>query len=273
MTTTTNTHAGLLADIIENPEADDLRLIYADWLDDHGEEERAEFIRVQVELYATYGKRLDRLRPIVPTHECVLCGAFWKSSTECWNLASNSAGSCCDNTTMGDQIMRLSPEAVALFTKELAASFIVIRRLCDRVIPEAVMSHDSPVNPLPYLVLPGPVYVNLTFRRGFVAEVHAPIAVLLEHLPAIVRQHPIERVRTTDKEPERYAAVSDLWPNHWSWWSNNDNDPSSVQKQVWSLLDGFDPGYTSMDEECKNYPTAEAAHAALSVALLTLARR
>ena len=122
MTTTTNTAQGLLADIIEHPEDDDLRLIYADFLDDHDEEERAEFIRSQVELYATYGKRLNRLRPIVPTHECVLCGAFWKSSTECWNLASNSAGSCCDNTTMGDQIMRLSPEAVALFTKELGVT-------------------------------------------------------------------------------------------------------------------------------------------------------
>jgi len=267
MTTTTNTALGMLADIIEHPEDDDLRLIYADWLDDHGEEERAEFIRVQVELYATYGKRLDRLRPIVPTHECVLCGAFWKSSTECWNLASNSAGSCCDNTTMGDQIMRLSPEAVALFTKELAASFIVIRRLCDRVIPEAVMSHDSPVNPLPYLVLPGPVYVNLTFRRGFIAEVHAPLSVLLEHLPALVRQHPIERVRATDKEPEFFEDLS----NPWTWWRHGDR-AGSIGSGLWAKLDGHVVDAVDSVSSGKDYPTAEAAHDALSVALLKLVR-
>lgn len=44
-----------LADILERPDDDAPRLIYADWLDDHGRAERAEFIRVQVEL-----ARMDR---------------------------------------------------------------------------------------------------------------------------------------------------------------------------------------------------------------------
>jgi uncharacterized protein (TIGR02996 family) len=39
-----------LADIVENPDDDGVRLIYADWLEDHGQPERAEFIRVQCEL-------------------------------------------------------------------------------------------------------------------------------------------------------------------------------------------------------------------------------
>ncbi|MBY0228736.1 MAG: TIGR02996 domain-containing protein [Gemmataceae bacterium] len=37
-----------LADIRENPEDDTPRLVFADWLADHGEEERGEFIRAQV---------------------------------------------------------------------------------------------------------------------------------------------------------------------------------------------------------------------------------
>jgi uncharacterized protein (TIGR02996 family) len=37
-------------DIIENPDDDTPRLVYADWLDEHGQPERAEFIRVQCEL-------------------------------------------------------------------------------------------------------------------------------------------------------------------------------------------------------------------------------
>src|SRR6266536_1271010 len=39
-----------LADILEHPDDDTPRLVYADWLDDHGQAERAEFIRAQCRL-------------------------------------------------------------------------------------------------------------------------------------------------------------------------------------------------------------------------------
>jgi uncharacterized protein (TIGR02996 family) len=41
------THAGFLVAILAEPERDDIRLIYADWLDEHGDPDRAAFIRVQ----------------------------------------------------------------------------------------------------------------------------------------------------------------------------------------------------------------------------------
>jgi uncharacterized protein (TIGR02996 family) len=41
---------GLLAAIRHDPENDDLRRIYADWLEEHDQPERAEFVRVQLEL-------------------------------------------------------------------------------------------------------------------------------------------------------------------------------------------------------------------------------
>jgi uncharacterized protein (TIGR02996 family) len=44
-----NTGDALLADILANPEDDGPRLVYADWLDEHAQPERAEFIRLQVE--------------------------------------------------------------------------------------------------------------------------------------------------------------------------------------------------------------------------------
>lgn len=40
---------GFLGDIIANPGDDTPRLVFADWLSEHGREERAEFIRVQVQ--------------------------------------------------------------------------------------------------------------------------------------------------------------------------------------------------------------------------------
>jgi uncharacterized protein (TIGR02996 family) len=39
-----------LADVIDHPDDDAPRLVYADWLDDHGEPDRAAFIRLQCEL-------------------------------------------------------------------------------------------------------------------------------------------------------------------------------------------------------------------------------
>jgi uncharacterized protein (TIGR02996 family) len=41
---------GLLRDICDRPDDDGPRLIYADWLDDHGEHDRADFIRLQLRL-------------------------------------------------------------------------------------------------------------------------------------------------------------------------------------------------------------------------------
>jgi uncharacterized protein (TIGR02996 family) len=40
---------GLLQDILAHPDDDAPRLVYADWLDEHGDPDRAEFIRVQCE--------------------------------------------------------------------------------------------------------------------------------------------------------------------------------------------------------------------------------
>jgi uncharacterized protein (TIGR02996 family) len=42
--------SAFLSDILEYPDDDAPRLIYADWLEEHGQPERAEFIRVQCEL-------------------------------------------------------------------------------------------------------------------------------------------------------------------------------------------------------------------------------
>jgi uncharacterized protein (TIGR02996 family) len=64
-------HEPFLRAICENPEDDTVRLVYADWLDENGDPDRAEFIRVQVErarLRAAGGdsdaleKRLGELR-------------------------------------------------------------------------------------------------------------------------------------------------------------------------------------------------------------------
>ena len=51
---------GFLDDIVANIDDDTPRLVYADWLDENGQPERAEFIRVQCEL--------ARAEPWTPRH-------------------------------------------------------------------------------------------------------------------------------------------------------------------------------------------------------------
>jgi uncharacterized protein (TIGR02996 family) len=53
-----NQHEAFLADIREHPDDDTTRLVFADWLDDNGQADRAEFIRIQC--------RLETLPPEAP---------------------------------------------------------------------------------------------------------------------------------------------------------------------------------------------------------------
>ena len=55
---------GLLQDILANPDDDAPRLVYADWLEEHGEADRAEFIRAQIE--AARLAQEKALRPALP---------------------------------------------------------------------------------------------------------------------------------------------------------------------------------------------------------------
>lgn len=69
-----------LADIIEHPDDDAPRLIYADWLDDNGDPARAEFIRTQVALAAMSAD--DPWRHGLTAREAALLGANRKA----WEL-------------------------------------------------------------------------------------------------------------------------------------------------------------------------------------------
>jgi uncharacterized protein (TIGR02996 family) len=81
---------GFLSDICEHPEEDGARLVYADWLDDHRQPERAEFIRVQCELaglpdHDPRGKELvARGRALLRKHEAAWLGPLraWLSRWE-----------------------------------------------------------------------------------------------------------------------------------------------------------------------------------------------
>jgi uncharacterized protein (TIGR02996 family) len=145
----------LLADIIADPKDDGIRLIYADYLEDNGDEERAEFIRVQLEM--------ARL------HTC-----------ECAPSLYVMPG--CATCQLVEPIRRRQ------------------RDLLDR-------------HGIDWLAgLPGPLaFTSARMRRGLVAAVSLPLALWLEHGPALVKAHPLEGIELSDRRPE--ANVRGMWPD------------------------------------------------------------
>src|SRR5262249_22441200 len=80
--------AGFLSDIIEHPDDDTPRLVYADWLEENGDPDRAEFIRVQIErarLAADDPRQRaleQREEELLQLHRDAWLGALQKLSTE-----------------------------------------------------------------------------------------------------------------------------------------------------------------------------------------------
>jgi len=192
-----------MADIVANPEDDTPRLIYADWLQDHGGEEgeaRAEFIRAQC----------LRERYFRPTY-------------------NEAAG---------------SDSAAARLLRRFGHNWMGADRY------EAGWGRDC------------------AWSRGFIAEARAPLAVLLEHLPRLVQEHPITRAVATDKEPRAgFSRTNDfLWLP-----GIRQTNPHEIPFEVGQHL-GRKATFIMGGLMVYSFPTAKAAHDALSRALLTLAR-
>lgn len=167
MPTDSDMRAAFLASIIETPGDDVPRLIYADWLEDHGEELRAEFIRVQVELQKPFRNgpgAVERCREMVAREHEIMSMA--RGDTPIWADWAGPAARC-----LSSVLGFAGRDECLLLRRGLVAE------------------GDE----------------CLLFRRGFVAEVHCPLAAWLEHGPEVVRAHPVEVIHLTDREPDRFA--------------------------------------------------------------------
>ena len=57
--------AAFVSAILDNPADDTVRLVFADWLDEHGEPERAEFIRAILGAHPPGGSAVQNGNPAV----------------------------------------------------------------------------------------------------------------------------------------------------------------------------------------------------------------
>jgi uncharacterized protein (TIGR02996 family) len=105
-------------------------------------------------------------------------------------------------------------------------------------------------------------------RRGFVWRVHVTLQGWLDFGPAVVREHPVERVVITDKVPMA-APIPTQWYSWVAWM-----DEGELQF-AWNLpVSLFDhlAGFVQHRNRAKRYSTPDDAHADLSHACLAWAR-
>src|SRR5581483_3087358 len=160
MTTTRTTGDMLLADVLAHPEDDAVRLIYADWLEEHGEPERGEFIRCQVELARTQ-------RPSRP--------ASLRSLTS-YELSVEEVQ---DLSPARERMERRAMELLRFRGREW--------RERDPVLHIELWKDPDDIEWL----------VGIEYRRGFVEKVTLSAADWLAHNADILARHPIQAVNFT----------------------------------------------------------------------------
>lgn len=107
-------------------------------------------------------------------------------------------------------------------------------------------------------------------RRGFVAEVSCTLADWMQHGPRLVRSHPLESVRLTDREPSA-SAFSGNGDSRCAWQSTDSDLPSLVPYGLLKIMAEIEDD--DLDGQTwRTYDTPDLAHAALSAAALAWAR-
>lgn len=228
----------LLRAVLVNPGDDLPRLVMADWLEEHGEGERAEFIRLQCRA----GEMSRTLFPHTCTADpCPTCGGY---------------------------------KAVQVRVGELLSARA--RDWFADAVPGASISHWSPHNPVPWYVLPtinGPAFVDVDFVGGFVGTVALDLVQFCGGLvaceacedaapdwetnvvecrrcdstggdeveglaAALFRLHPVRTVQLHDRQPEASEA------GEFTWWGRKDDAHIRERRYrlPWQLFDRLTGG-------------------------------
>lgn len=236
----------LLRGILREPECDAARLVYADWLDENGEGERAEFVRVQCEL--------ARMGPVTKP---VVAGPIMAEDFEVVTEAFRE----------WDRKKSLNKRETNLLRSDWSnadAWFVGERFKLHNIYGGPTLTltaADAPEN--------SGDRIRFIISRGFVSRVELPCALLLEHAAAIFRAHPVLSVRL-DLIPDDDATTVQSW----SWWELTEGAVSPSLSYVPKAIFDLMPCEMSYDagEWRKTYFRQEAAHESLSVACVAYGR-
>ncbi|MBM3981374.1 MAG: TIGR02996 domain-containing protein [Planctomycetes bacterium] len=163
----------LLAAILANPDEDTPRLMYADWLDEHGDPARAEFVRVQCEL-----ARLEDAEADLPESFGTSCAGGGQPWPVCW-------------------LPHYTEDRLALLNKQ----------------SELLNAHsDEWRKGLPKYADNSHTNSALRFRRGFVGHVMVSLGPLVKGAAALWKNHPVESIRLERPGGEARLKLSKCKP-------------------------------------------------------------
>lgn len=169
----------LLRGIIGEPGDDLVRLAYADWCEENGQSERAEFVRLQI------AKERD------PVFHGFLC----LPERRCANCRREhgllSTGRVFD--WLGDWTRQMLPGTPAVWHKGGGECLFYHNRVDDSKL-------------------------SVTFRRGFAEAVRCPLAAWEAHGPEVAAAHPVARVGIADRRAWEGRQRNDAPVTYWGWW-------------------------------------------------------
>ena len=155
------------------PEEDAVRLVFADWLEENGEPDRAEFIRVQVELQAM--------------------------PTECDNAFCDCQLVVCPSCRKWKRLRGREKELERTPAMRAEADrFAALFRLTGKFATDHGFSG-------------GTRDIRWSWSRGFVESVTCSQADFLSHAKELFSAHPICTVRFSDKQPYSTAEGDWFW--------------------------------------------------------------
>lgn len=202
----TDTIAALLAGVLAAPDDDAPRLVFADALEEQGDEARAAFIRCQIEIARTENYPGERfcaaanglLRQGVPDCRKESCRPCWLRRRERALLDIHGAD----------------------WREEFA----------QQVGDTASHAYYS---------------IEPEFRCGFIEKVTLTAATFLEHAAALFRAQPVTKVRLSDREPRREEGLS-LCAVYCFSWGDGTESPAHVPVELFDyFVSGDVPGFPS----------------------------
>lgn len=205
-----------LQEILDNPANDAVRLIYADWLQENGQDERADFIRVQIEYAA------------LQSDECA-CGFV--------GLAANGRWPPCDVCRLasrGQELLDVTAHWSGWTRQGFDALAYDVGVSTDGE-RQHVCLYDNQKNIL--------AEFWCRFHRGFLGDIDCSLQAWHDHGRMLVRTHPIEQVVLSDKRPKgSRTAIQKNAP--WGWFKGGFDatwdyaDQEDLQEDVWDVLQG-----------------------------------
>lgn len=196
----------LVQSVLAAPDDDVPRLVLADWLDEHGRADYAEFIRVQCELakeYPTHAERPDL-------------------AAEGWHRDDAAAAAGCGGCRLLDRQRVLWGRMPSIDLTGWAP-------------PGGAAWATAPWVPHnPWAMAPLAVV-----RRGFVDEVFASVRVFVADAARLFAAHPVRAVRLTDVRPERIEGFEMTRDSGWTYFVGDamaGQTPHHVPNALWRHL-------------------------------------